>query len=355
MTLQKAKSENNSDPEKVFNGKKLAWQQELLRSKLRAAVKVLGAALSHDFNVPLGCATGANKRYAEKTGMTARAIPELLKELEREGWVQVVRGGKGAGDTNKIFPIFSDQRLRKDEPRDTHKDEPRDTHKDEQICKIRMTRGTSDSLIESLRSPLPAESPKIEPAPSRLETLHTRMAAVMKMDLEGYHRRRSGFRTSLPECYGKWIAAGADPELDIWPTIERLLEPGTEVHSAKYFDSAVLEAKTNRLNPKPQEVDMWKSRLRKHFEGHTPWQKEWGPKPDETGCRAPADLLQPYMLAKWRRRLEGYEKRGTWDTAEWGPKPGEVGCRAPADLVAKVRDEISSGLRAAPISYSLNG
>jgi hypothetical protein len=52
-----------------------------------------------------------------------------------------------------------------------------------------------------------------------------------------------------------WLANGADPELDIYPTVKRIAAEqdakGDPVTSLKFFDGAIMRAKADRTNPMP--------------------------------------------------------------------------------------------------------
>lgn len=119
-----------------------------------------------------------------------------------------------------------------------------------------------------------------------------RLAGILKLDHSAFHRHPKFAR--FPAYMADWITDGCDPALDIWPTITKLAKRTSSITSPAFFDTAIREARDLRLASKPLDRNLW------------------------------------------QKRLEGFVKRGNWDLAEWGPKPNEAGCKAPADLVAKI-------------------
>lgn len=97
---------------------------------------------------------------------------------------------------------------------------------------------------------------------------------------------------TFPTAYSEWIAAGCDPEKDIWPTIEKLAKRTKNISSPRFFDTAVLEARDLRLASLPSPIETWTPRV-EAYEQHGRWdRKHWGPTPDEAGCKAPAELIR---------------------------------------------------------------
>ena len=99
-----------------------------------------------------------------------------------------------------------------------------------------------------------------------------------------------------------WLRAGLDPELDIYPTITRLVahnpsfSPPRSSRGLSYFTEAILEASAKRANGADPDFDPQRS--------------------------------------KWEGRVSGFAKRGFW-IPEWGPMPGSPGCQAPPEVVIK--------------------
>lgn len=119
-----------------------------------------------------------------------------------------------------------------------------------------------------------------------------RLAEILKLDHSAFYRHPKFAK--FPAYMADWIADGCDPALDVWPTIVKLAKRTSSITSPAFFDTAIREARDLRLASKPLDRNLW------------------------------------------QKRLEGFVKRGNWDLAEWGPKPNEAGCKAPADLVAKI-------------------
>ncbi len=103
-----------------------------------------------------------------------------------------------------------------------------------------------------------------------------------------------------------WLRSGADPDLDIYPTVLRLAQgnpnytPPRTGLGLKYFTAAIAEARSKRLaGPNGSDPDFDPERSR------------------------------------WEGRCSGWFKRAFWLVNDWGPKPGEPGCRVPPELVEK--------------------
>ena len=106
-----------------------------------------------------------------------------------------------------------------------------------------------------------------------------------------------------------WLRSGADPEVDIYPTVLRLAQgnpnytPPRTGLGLKYFTAAIAEARSKRLaGPNGSDPDFDPERSR------------------------------------WEGRCSGWHKRGFW-IPNWGSKPGEPGCRAPSEIVGKYGGE----------------
>ena len=119
-----------------------------------------------------------------------------------------------------------------------------------------------------------------------------RLAEILKLDHSAFHRHPKFAK--FPGYMADWVADGCDPAADIWPTITKLAKRTGSITSPAFFDTAVREARDLRLASKPLDRNLW------------------------------------------QKRLEGFVKWENWDSGEWGPKPNERGCKAPADLVAQI-------------------
>ena len=152
------------------------------------------------------------------------------------------------------------------------------------------------------------EHPKAEPIadkappqskPSDREVLNNRLVEALGIDHKTLFRR-VGFQT-FPATYQDWLAAGCDPEKDIWPTITKLVAKanakGQTIASSRYFEIAVLEARDLRLASLPSEAEQ-RERIDGAvfaFKKENWWHDDYGPKPGEPGCRVPADILQKHF------------------------------------------------------------
>lgn len=108
----------------------------------------------------------------------------------------------------------------------------------------------------------------------------------------------------------QWLRDGADPEKDIFPTVESIMERrlGDPPNSLSYFTKAVMEEKNNRTRnvshetPQANERDpkIWVGRLNV-WSGDGRWPDHWGPKPGEEGCRCPDEILNKVVSIDNRR------------------------------------------------------
>lgn len=113
---------------------------------------------------------------------------------------------------------------------------------------------------------------------------------------------------------GKWLARGADLELDILPTIGAVAvsrEGRGPPNSPSYFDRAIVEAMGNRLKPLPDVLPS---------------------KPRNGNRPQPVDTLD-VETARWKARVTGWVKSRIWREADWGPPPDDPDCWAPAVLL----------------------
>jgi hypothetical protein len=123
-----------------------------------------------------------------------------------------------------------------------------------------------------------------------------RIARAMNLEV-GQLMRRPAFQR-FPGFLSDWVAAGCDPERDVWPTIERVAKGKTEIASPKFFDLAILEARDKRIASEPSEAERWTTRIGAFFKSEFWDSKHWGPNPDEPGCLAPPELVDQLRKAK---------------------------------------------------------
>ena len=203
-----------------------------------------------------------------------KEISEKNRENGRAGGNPKLRGNNGLRENRSVLTgsnRISDRLSEPDKPPSTDPLKPQSPE----------ARGQSSSKGDD--DPKPKANPS-----SDLE----RLAGILKLDHSAFHRHPKFAR--FPAYMAEWVALGCDPALDIWPTITKLAKRTSSITSPAFFDTAIREARDLRLASKPLDRNLW------------------------------------------QKRLEGFVKRGNWDLAEWGPKPNEAGCKAPADLVAKI-------------------
>jgi len=123
-----------------------------------------------------------------------------------------------------------------------------------------------------------------------------RIAKAMGLDV-GQPMRRPSFQR-FPGFLSDWIAAGCDPERDVWPTIERVAKGKTEISSPKFFELAIFDARDKRVASEPSEAERWTTRIAAYFKSEFWDPKHWGPNPDEPGCLAPPELVDQLRKAK---------------------------------------------------------
>ena len=114
---------------------------------------------------------------------------------------------------------------------------------------------------------------------------------------------------SEPKDLTEWLKSGADPEVDIYPTVKRLVEgnpnftPPRSARGLSYFTEAIVEATNKRLaGPNGSDPDFdpersrWEGRVSGFFKRQF-WIITWGPAPGEPGCQAPAEIVEKYGIA----------------------------------------------------------
>ncbi len=140
------------------------------------------------------------------------------------------------------------------------------------------------------------------------------------------------------EVVGTWLEKGADPFLDIFPTVTRLLqtktdfEPPRSAGGLKYFTKAIAKAYAQRL---ANGADASMDEVRGVF-GTGDWPGFWAQSEDQR---------------KWGNRLKGLVERDVWLT-HYGPRPGEELCQAPKDLIEEFLAIISAGQEADAVTMA---
>lgn len=109
-----------------------------------------------------------------------------------------------------------------------------------------------------------------------------------------------------------WLKSGADPDVDIYPTLDRL-KPKWKSSSLEFFSKAVGESLASRA-----------TRL---LDGSV-----------EIATVDPYTDLDPNER-RWLSRLDGFWRRQFWLEDQWGPKPGEAGHRCPQHLTERYQSD----------------
>jgi hypothetical protein len=110
--------------------------------------------------------------------------------------------------------------------------------------------------------------------------------------IAGFRDERHPGLANLAPARG-WLEKGYDLDRDILPVIRDKARNKT-FSSWAIFTAAIVEATAAKsaIPPRPAATpDDWHGRLRVFREDGT-WAAAWGPKPDEPGCKAPAELLR---------------------------------------------------------------
>ena len=145
----------------------------------------------------------------------------------------------------------------------------------------RMEDGSSSS-----REPVPSS----EPPPNRPPPppLLDRLAKILKLSHNTIFRRPKF--AEFPGLYAEWVRQGCEPDRDIWPTIEKIAKRKTDISSPRFFETAVFEARDNRLAAEPSPAERWGKRV-ECFKKTGNWHHDWGPPPGSPGCTVPAECL----------------------------------------------------------------
>ena len=139
--------------------------------------------------------------------------------------------------------------------------------------------------VSARAAPPPLPPQELPPQELPLE----RLARLLKIDMTKL--RRNDRWLGFPGLFHDWKIKGCDPEKDIWPTIETVVKRGKPITGPSYFEGAIIEARDKRLAAEPSENERWQTRL-DGFKAAKFWADDWGPKPNEIGCRVPHELLE---------------------------------------------------------------
>lgn len=165
----------------------------------------------------------------------------------------------------------------------------------DRVRKHRASRNVSETPPEQKQNrtedKLPTEASQhrnaARPKPDELHRLLFEAAGIA-----GFRDERHPRLLDLSPVYGL-IDAGYDLHREVLPVIRERSRNKT-FSTWRYFADAVVEAaEANRaIPPKPAAPsEDWDRRMAVWNESQT-WAPAWGPKPNEPGCKAPAELLR---------------------------------------------------------------
>lgn len=146
----------------------------------------------------------------------------------------------------------------------------------------------------------PADAPRPQPV---VAAVFDRVCSLLRIDITKL-RRQTGW-INFPATLAAWVDAGCDPDLDVWPTIERLglaaIARNDIPKTPAYFNAEILAARDRRRLANPGGSGMvttettsdpheWSDRLAVWRQSKK-WTTRWGPKPTEPGCLVPRFIL----------------------------------------------------------------
>lgn len=180
------------------------------------------------------------------------------------------------------------------EPHHWHKFQYKSDTSTGRVQKHRSQRNVSETPPEA-----ETEAEKIEPiaqqpttaARDRFDDLQQRLLDAA--GIGGFREERSPGLMNLGPILAL-TERGYDLDSDILPVIRDRCRAGFKPRTWSYFTEIIVEATTAKraIPPRPSEpaVD-WPGRIAVFAEDGT-WPHSWGPKPGESGCRVPSELLK---------------------------------------------------------------
>lgn len=155
--------------------------------------------------------------------------------------------------------------------------------------------------VSQQKAPNPSPNPTVKepiaqqtiPAAPRTRWDELQDKCLEAAGLSGFRDERNPKLANLSAIRGL-IEQGYSLETDILPAIRDKAFEGVKIQSWAYIVPVVVErvAAKNAIPPKPlAPTEDWGKRLEVWRDGRT-WAAAWGPKPDEPGCRVPAELMR---------------------------------------------------------------
>lgn len=108
---------------------------------------------------------------------------------------------------------------------------------------------------------------------------------------------------------------------------------------AGFPDEALIETTRQRLRSSGVNLDaaIQAERFRNHAEQNdrrcADWSAAWRNWISKAAETAPKSASVRPTADPWRRRLREFKTNGWWEPTNWGPRPDKSGCEAPADLL----------------------
>ena len=213
---------------------------------------------------------------ARMTGTSVDEVSALMAELRQAGVLSVT--GKGV--------VFS-RRMTKDHAR---------AGKGRKAAQKRWAQAADNKA----KSAAPNGSPNGLPITQKPEA-RSQIAATQQRASEFPYDRLLDAASSRGQCHANLamgiqpimdlVAQGYDLDADILPVIREKARP--DITSWKFFVTVIVQRAADRASipakPAARKVD-WVARLKAYREDGT-W-GAWGPRPGESGCQVPAELLE---------------------------------------------------------------
>ncbi len=192
------------------------------------------------------------KKLAADTGQTDRSVRTHLAALEKGGYI--IRGRRMREDGSRSSDGYTLQTL------------PETVSG----CPDTYRKKMSD-LPENISGHITVSEPKdvVVDARAREDSPElTRLVPGSPVDLPARAREAMVVQERCCEILGvsaqkdwkwgdsseamSWLAGGADPEIDIYPTVQRLSAGNGSIKSMRYFTQAIADAKATRERPLPE-------------------------------------------------------------------------------------------------------
>ena len=145
-----------------------------------------------------------------------------------------------------------------------------------------------------------------------------------RVEVWGAERRRAWPAPNDSETAKRWIGKGVD---------------GETVRSVALAVNGRFKSEGGEPTDSLKAIERWIAGALRERE--TPMAEPLQAKPQgqRHGQQQGSGLHPGWQADQWRGRLKGFVERGLW-LANWGPKPGEERCEAPAEILAEFKDRL---------------